>query len=321
MKYILKRLAISAIVFFGITIIIYYLANLAPGSPADVMAAAAGENMTAADYEYLKHSLGLDKPVIVRYGKWLLGIMQGDLGLSSRTSQPVIEMIGTGIMPTAILMLTSFILALIISIPVGTLAAYKPYSIWDNISTVLAFFGTSTPNFFLALLVIYEFAVKLRLLPAQGMYDAGGPKSPASLIRHLILPAFVLAFQMMGSLIKQTRGNVLAVLNEDYVKTARAKGISEKRVVVFHALRNALIPIITLIGSMVPFLVGGAVVTEQIFGWKGIGSLMVQSINSRDYNTIMGVTSMIAIAVIITNMVLDILYSVLDPRIAAEKTE
>ena len=314
-KYILKRLVLSIPIFLGITIFVFVLSNMAPGNPAEVIAAASPE-MTQEALDELKASMGLDKPVIVRYGIWLVDLLHGDLGMSTRTNQPIIDMIGQRIGPSLMLSGTSILVAILISIPLGVLAACKPYSVWDNISSAIAFIGTSTPNFFAALVLVYVFAVNLKILPAQGMYDSGETANLASLARHLVLPVIVMVIQIMGNLIKQTRGSVLEVLNEEYIKTARAKGIKEYRVIILHGLRNALIPIVTSIGLLVPFLIGGAVVTEQIFSWPGIGSLMIQSINTRDYNAIMGITVMISIAVIVVNILLDVLYSYLDPRIS-----
>ena len=313
-KYIIKRLILSIPTFLGITIFVFVLSNMAPGSPADIIAASS--EMSEEALEELKISMGLDKPVIVRYGLWLGDLLHGDLGVSTRTNQPIANMIGQRIGPSLTLTLTSLVVALLISIPLGVLAACKPYSIWDNLSSALAFLGTSTPNFFAALVLVYFFAVQLGWLPAQGMYDAGGTESIGSLAIHLVLPVIVMVIQMMGNLIKQTRGSVLEVLNEEYIKTARAKGIKEYKVIIKHGLRNALIPIVTSVGLLVPFLIGGAVVTEQIFSWPGIGSLMIQSISTRDYNAIMGITVMISIAVIVVNILLDVLYSYLDPRIS-----
>lgn len=314
-RYVIKRLIFSIPIFLGITIFVYVLANMAPGNPAEVIAASSGE-MSDEALEQLKISMGLDKPVIVRYGLWLLDVLHGDLGTSTRTNQPVAAMIGQRIGPSLTLTLTSVFVAVLISIPLGVMAACRPYSAWDNVSSALAFFGTSTPNFFAALVLVYFLSVKMGLLPAQGMYSSGETANFPSLVKHLVLPVIVMVIQIMGNLIKQTRGSVLEVLNEEYIKTARAKGIPEYKVIIKHGLRNALIPIVTSIGLLVPFLIGGAVVTEQIFSWPGIGSLMIQSINTRDYNTIMGITVMISLAVIVVNILLDVLYSYLDPRIS-----
>ena len=314
LKYMLKRLLLSVGLFFGITILVYFLANLAPGGPADII--AGSNNLTQEAYKELKHSMGLDRPIIVRYLEWLSGVVRGNLGISTRTNQTVAEMLSQRIGSSLILMFTALGIAIVVSLPLGIAAGAKPYGFWDNISTAVAFLGSSVPNFFIALVFIYFFAVKWRVLPAMGMYDQGKNGDVASLIRHLIMPALVLSFQMMGSIIKQTRGSILEAMNEEYIKTARAKGLSEFQVVMRHGLRNAWMPIVTTIGNMVPFLLSGAVITEQIFSWNGIGSLLVQSVSSRDYNTIMGITVVIAIAVIITNIVLDFVYSLIDPRIS-----
>lgn len=313
-KYILKRILIAIPIFFGITIAVYTLTCLAPGNVVDILASEG--TMTKAAYDAAIVQYNLDKPIIIRYLMWLGQLLGGNLGISSRTSQPVMSMITERIAPTLILTGTALAVSVAISIPLGVMAAYKPYSVWDNISSAISFVGASVPNFFLSLIVIYVFAVRLKWLPSQGMYKIGGSGGFADLIRHLILPSLVLCVQLMGSYIKQTRGSVLEVLNEEYVKTARSKGISEFRVIVSHALRNAWIPIVTAIGMNVPFLVGGAVVTEQIFGWPGIGSLMMTAISTRDYNLIMGITVFISIVVLITNIVLDILYAYLNPKIA-----
>ncbi|MBU5470451.1 ABC transporter permease [Falcatimonas sp. MSJ-15] len=316
-KYVIKRLLLAIPIFIGITIFVFVLSNMAPGSPADIIAASSGE-MSEEALEELKVSMGLDKPVVVRYFLWLNDLCSGDLGTSTRTNQPVSQMIGQRIGPSLTLTLTSVVVALLISIPLGVIAAIKPYSFWDNLSSAIAFIGTSTPNFFISLVLIYIFSVKLGIFPSQGMYNSGEMANFPSLCRHLVLPVIVMAIQMMGNFIKQTRGSVLEVLNEEYIKTARAKGIKEIRVTIKHALRNALIPIVTSVGLTVPFLIGGAVITEQIFSWPGIGSLMIQSISTRDYNAIMGITVMISLAVILVNIFLDVLYSYLDPRISYE---
>ncbi len=316
-KYILKRILIAVPIFLGITIIVYTLSCLAPGNVVDVMASQS--NMTQEAYEAAIQQYGLDQPIIVRYGHWLLNLLQGDLGISTRTQQPIWNMIMERIPSSLLLTVSSLVVSILISIPLGVMAAYKPYSVWDNISSVVSFVGASVPNFFISLICVYFFAAKLNWLPAQGMYTTGGDQGIIDLIRHMILPVAVLCVQMMGNFIKQTRGSVMEVMNEEYIKTARQKGISEFRVVVFHALRNAWIPIVTTIGLNIPFLVGGAVVTEQIFAWPGIGSLMITAINTRDYDLIMGVTVLIAIVVLVANIVLDLVYAWLDPRIGYGK--
>lgn len=312
-KYIVKRLLYAIPVFLGITFVIYTLINLAPGGPLSVLA-ASGE-MSISDLEALKVSLGLDKPIVVRYFLWLGDLLHGDFGISYRTSQEVGMMISQRIMPSLMLTGTGILGAIIIGVPLGIISAYKPNSIWDHISTFVAFIGASVPNFFLSLLLIYILAVKLKLFPTSGMQSAGMNGNLGDLLHHLALPAFVCGIQPIGNYIKQTKSSVLEVLNEEYIKTARSKGLTNVVIVIKHAFRNAMIPIVTTISLTIPFLIGGAVVTEQIFAWPGIGSLMITAITSRDYPVIMGVAVLICGVVLVANLVLDLIYAALDPRI------
>lgn len=312
-RYLIKRLLLAIPTFLGITLFVFCLANMAPGSPVDVLANSA--NLSPEAYAELEHSLGLDKPIIARYGIWLGDLLQGDMGMSTRTNAPVSQVIGERVGNSLLLTISGLVLCLIISLPLGILSAYKPGSAWDNVANVVAFLGSSLPGFFISLILAYFFAAKLGWLPATGMYDSNGPRTLVELIRHMIMPTFVMGFTMCGEFIKQTRSSMLEVFNDDYVKTARSKGLHEPQVIVRHVLRNALIPLVTMIALSVPFLLGGAVVTEQVFSWPGLGSLMVLSINQRDYNAIMGVTVFIAAGVLICNLILDLLYAKLDPRI------
>ena len=301
-KYVCKRLLYAIPVFLGITFAVYALINLAPGGPLAILA-SSGE-MSLSDLEALKVSLGLDKPLIVRYFLWLGGLFQGDLGTSYRTSQEVGMMIAQRIRPSLLLTGTGILGAILIGIPLGILSAYKPNSAWDHLGSFVSFIGASFPSFFLSLLLIYALAVKLSL---------------GDLLHHLALPAFVCGIQPIGNYIKQTRSSVMEVLNEEYIKTARSKGLTNTVVVIKHAFRNALIPVVTTVSLSIPFLVGGAVVVEQIFAWPGIGSLMITSIQSRDYPVIMGTTVFLASFIILMNMVVDILYKIADPRINLTK--
>lgn len=315
-KYIIKRFLLAIPTFIGITVLVFVLSNLAPGSPADVLASSV--NLSEEAYEQLEKSLGLDKPIIVRYGIWLLDFVQGDLGTSTRTNTPVFGIIKERLGPSLMLTVTSLIVCLLVSIPLGVMSAVKQSSGWDTTSNVLSFLGTSIPGFFLSLILVYFFAARLGWLPATGMYEPNGAHTFGQLVRHMILPVFVLSFGMLGDFIKQTKGSMLEVINNDYVKTARSKGLKGRVVVIKHVLRNALIPVVTMVSLTVPFLLGGAVVTEQVFSWPGIGSLMVLSITARDYNSIMGVTVVIAAGVLICNLVLDLVYAKLDPRTGVE---
>ena len=312
-RYILKRLLYAIPVFLGITFVIYTLINLAPGGPLSVLA-ASGE-MSLSELEALKISMGLDKPIGIRYFIWLGDLLHGDFGISYRTSQEVSLMISQRIMPSLMLTGTGILAAMLVGVPLGIISAYKPNSVWDHISTFISFIGASVPNFFLSLLLIYVLAVKLKWFPTSGMQSSGMSGNLLDLLHHLALPAFVCGIQPIGNYIKQTRSSVLEVLNEEYIKTARSKGLTNVVIVLKHAFRNALIPIVTTISLSIPFLIGGAVVTEQIFAWPGIGSLMITAITSRDYPVIMGVAVLICGVVLVANLILDLIYAALDPRI------
>lgn len=312
-RYILKRLLYAIPVFLGITFVIYTLINLAPGGPLSVLA-ASGE-MSLSDLEALKISMGLDKPIVIRYFIWLGDLLHGDFGISYRTSQEVSLMISQRIMPSLMLTGTGILAAMLVGVPLGIISAYKPNSVWDHISTFISFIGASVPNFFLSLLLIYVLAVKLKWFPTSGMQSSGMSGNLLDLLHHLALPAFVCGIQPIGNYIKQTRSSVLEVLNEEYIKTARSKGLTNVVIVLKHAFRNALIPIVTTISLSIPFLIGGAVVTKQIFAWPGIGSLMITAITSRDYPVIMGVAVLICGVVLVANLILDLIYAALDPRI------
>ncbi len=302
-RYILKRLLYAIPVFLGITFVIYTLINLAPGGPLSVLA-ASGE-MSLSDLEALKISMGLDKPIVIRYFIWLGDLLHGDFGISYRTSQEVSLMISQRIMPSLMLTGTGILAAMLVGVPLGIISAYKPNSVWDHISTFISFIGASVPNFFLSLLLIYVLAVKLKWFPTSGMQSSGMSGNLLDLLHHLALPAFVCGIQPIGNYIKQTRSSVLEVLNEEYIKTARSKGLTNVVIVLKHAFRNALIPIVTTISLSIPFLIGGAVVTEQIFAWPGIGSLMITAITSRDYPVIMGVAVLICGVVLVANLILE----------------
>ncbi|MDB4895111.1 MAG: ABC-type transporter, integral rane subunit [Firmicutes bacterium] len=314
-RYVIRRILIAVPVLLGITVLSYLCMRLAPGSPIDLL---VDPNATAAEIERQRHLLGLDQPVVIQYFKWLGQLLHGELGYSMRSSKPVINLILARIGPTALLAGTSLVIAYVVGIPLGVLSATRAYTLWDYGSMTLAFLAAAIPNFFLGLVAIYVFSVKLKMLPLGGMYDPGTRPGVLALTTHLIMPALVLAGAQLGALIRQVRSAVLETLNEDYVRTARAKGVAEQKVLYKHALRNALVPIITLFGLSLPFLVGGSVVTEQVFSWPGLGTFMIQSIGSRDYPAIMGVTVLIAIAVLIGNLLTDLAYGLADPRIRYE---
>ncbi|GAQ24728.1 ABC transporter permease [Tepidanaerobacter syntrophicus] len=312
-KYIARRVAVSIITFFGITIFVFFIANMAPGSPLDALLAEPG--MTEADAARRAAALGIDKPIYIQYFNWVKALLHGDLGFSYRTFQKVTLMVAQRIGPTLLLTGSAILISYIFAIPLGIISSLRPYSLQDYMSTALAFLTAASPSFFLGMIFIYIFAVKLGWFPMGGMYESGVAGNFLSLLRHLVLPAVALALPQIGSTMRYVRSSMLEVLNEDYIRTAKAKGLRPKRVIWVHAFRNALIPVVTNFGSSLPFLIGGAVVTEQVFSWSGLGMLMVSSIGARDYPVIMGITVVVAIFVLIGNLIVDLLYGVLDPRI------
>lgn len=312
-KYVLKRLLISVPVFIGITFLVFLLANLAPGSPVDLLSAANG--MTQEQLDAYRVYLGLDKPLVYRYGTWIMNFFRGDMGTSTAFNQSVSALIFGRLPATLILTLSAQLIAMVIGIPLGMISASRPHSIWDGVSSFISFIGSSIPNFFIALVAIYIFSVNLGILPAFGMYSGTTFTSLSDLLWHLVLPASMIALSLVGNFIKQTKGAVIEVLNEDYIKTAKAKGIGKFRVTMKHVLRNSMTPVVAEISTGIPFLIAGAVTIEKIFSWPGLGSLMITGINNRDYNLITGITAVIAVIVLGCNILLDILYTWLDPRI------
>jgi peptide/nickel transport system permease protein len=310
--YIIRRLLIAIPVLLGVTIVNFIIINMAPGSPVDMM---IDPSITAADIAAKREALGLNAPLYIQYLHWMSALLQGNLGYSMTSFQPVGQLIGQRIGPTALLMGLSLIVGLIIAIPLGILSATKQYSKLDYMATGGAFIGISVPNFFLALGLIYVFALQLKLLPSGGMITLGGSGGFVDRIQHLVLPVMVLGIGIAGKKIRYVRSSVLEILGQDYLRTARAKGVHEFLVVNKHALRNALIPIITVIGLEIPLLLGGAVITEQIFSWPGIGQLTMGSIMSRDYPTLMALNLLAAIMVLLANLLTDLVYSIADPRI------
>lgn len=315
-KYIVKRVLIMIPIFFGLTFIIYLLLSVMPGANAaeqEITSLLLGGTSISEETEaaiYAKY--GLDVNVVMQYFNWVGSLFAGTWGYTytSSMTKTVISVIGERIGPTLILMGTGLLLAILIGVPLGILSALKPNGIVDNICTVLTFLGNSLPGFLLCIFGISVFSVWLGILPSQ--YSTSGQYP---YIFYLLMPALIIAFSSMGSFIKQTRGSMLEVMNEEYVKTARAKGLPYGKVVTKHMLRNASIPIVTCIGLAVPNLVGGSVVIERIFSWPGLGYYLVTAISARDIPVIMGIVAIIIIVVLVTNLVLDIIYTFLDPRL------
>jgi peptide/nickel transport system permease protein len=311
-QYIIRRILIAIPVLFGVTIFNFLIINLAPGNPVDMY---VSPDVTAADIEIKKEALGLNDPIYIQYWHWLGNLIKGDFGFSYSTYEPVTNMIFERLGPTLILMGSALIIAYLIAIPIGILSATKQYSWIDYLTTTFSFLGVSIPHFFMGLGAIYVLAIMSQILPTGGMNTLGGTGGFTDTFLHLIMPAIVLGTGIAGSMVRYVRSSMIEVLGQDYLRTARAKGLGEFIVTHKHALRNALIPIITIIGLDIPLLIGGAVVTEQIFQWPGLGQLTIQSIGSRDYSVLMAINLLAAFMVLFSNLITDILYSVADPRI------
>lgn len=312
-KYIVKRLLIAIPTFIGITILVYLLSSLAEGSPLDML--LSNPYITAEEIARKRVEYGLDKNVFVQYFNWLKQLLQGNMGYSYRTNLPVLGMILERLGPTLVLTFSATIFSVLVAVPLGIMSAYKPYSGWDYISSGLSFVGSATPNFFAGLLLIYLFSVRLKLLPIGGMYDTSGIRTLPMLLKHLILPAMVLSIQQVGRLIRQTRGSMLEVLSEDYVRTARAKGQKESIVMFRHAFKNSLIQVVTILGLQIGGLLSGSVITENIFSIPGMGRLLTDSISYRDYPAIQGLLMIFALEYVLINLIVDVLYGVINPKI------
>ncbi|MFR7717916.1 MAG: ABC transporter permease [Lachnospiraceae bacterium] len=311
-KYILKRILIAIPVLIGITIIDYAIMCMA-GSPLAMM---QGPRVSEAALEAKKIALGLDQPIYVQYFVWLGQLLHGNLGYSIKSYQPVSEMIASHLGPTLLLMGVSLIVSLVFAVPAGIYSAIHQYEKGDYAVVTISFLGSSIPGFFLSLLLIYVFTVKLGWLPSSGMTTLGAVSGAGDVAAHMVMPVLVLAFSMAGSNIRYIRSAVLEILQQDYLRTARAKGIGRFRVINKHALRNALVPIVTVIGMEIPTLFGGAVIIEQVFSWPGLGLMTMSAISSRDYPVIMGVCLLSAVVVLVANLVTDILYALVDPTIS-----
>lgn len=316
--YILRRILIAFPVLLGITIASFIALSLAPGDPLTARmdpTVLAQLQRNPQMLEERRHELGLDQPIPVRYVVWLSGALQGDLGYSIQSHRPIAEEIAKRIPPTLALMAVAILIAIAVGIPLGILAALRPYSKADYGMTTVTLALSSAPTFVLGLAAIYIFAVWLDVLPSGGMQTLGKPNSIVDFGSHLLLPAMVVGLASAAPLLRYTRASMLEALNGDYVVAAKAKGLTPKTVVVRHAFRNSLIPIITVIGLLLPELVAGAVITEQIFAWPGMGQLAVRAASDRDPALMMGVVLVIGSAVLVTNILVDITYARADPRV------
>ncbi len=319
LAYILKRLAMMVPMIFGITLITFVVIHLAPGGPVEVETEMSLK-ASAQARENLKRLYGLDRPLHVQYFDWLKRFVHLDFGTSFVDGKKVVDKIKERIPITLTINILSLLLIMVIAIPIGVLSATRQYSLFDKLTTVFVFVGFSTPTFWLALIMMIIFGVTLGLLPISGIQsiDISGMGffgRIADWARHLILPVGLSAFGGLAGLSRYSRSSMLEVIRQDYIRTAKAKGLKESDVIVHHALRNALMPIVTILGLAVPGLIGGAVIFETIFAIPGMGQLFYQSTMSRDYPTIMGILVIGAVLTLIGNLIADVSYALVDPRI------
>ena len=310
-EFLARRLLVLIPVLFFMSVIVFGVLRLIPGDPVDVMMGA--DQVDAQTRQALRHELGLDLSLPHQYLRWVGRVGRGDLGRSVRNRESVIALIADKLPKTLLLTAASSLVALVVALPLGILAAVRRNTGADYAAMVFALLGVSVPNFFLGILLVLAFAVGLGWLPSQGY--ASLVMQPVQALQYLLLPALTLGLAMAGVVTRMVRSSVLEAIGQDYVRTARAKGLSERGVVWKHALKNALIPTVTVVGLQFGTLLGGAVVVEQVFSWPGIGWLVVQSIFARDYPVVQGVTLVVGVLFVVINTTVDVLYSVLDPRV------
>ncbi len=309
-RYIVKRLVLLVPVLIGVTFLVFTILSLAPGDPVLVI---LGDNASEEDVQAMREELGLNDPLMVRYGKYIWDLLHGDFGKSYKTRLSVSDQILSRFPNTMLLASASMLIAILLGVPLGILSAKKQYSLLDNVATVGGLVSVSMPNFWLGLLLVILFALHLRWLPSQGMGDGLVP-----MLKSLILPAVTLGTGIMASIMRMTRSSVLETMRQDYVSTARAKGISESRVTIHHMLKNALIPIITVSGLQFGHLLGGSMLTETVFSWPGVGRYMLDAIKTKDTPAVLGSVILMSVSFSVMNLLVDILYTYVDPRIKSQ---
>jgi len=323
-RYILRRIFQAIPVLIGITIITFTFTELAPGDAVSSMLLSQQESGLAGELDTatLRAQYGLDQPPPVRYLQWMSGLAQGNMGVRIRSRVPVAEEIGRRLPATIQLMLAALTISIVLGIPFGIYSALRQYSRLDYFLTTFVFIGISVPGFFAAIAVIYLFAVKLGWFPTSG-YSTPGQTFGFwgglwDQVHHLALPALVLGIESTASVMRYTRSSMLEVIKLDYMVTARSKGLGQQTIIIRHALRNALLPVITILGLRLPSLFGGAIIIENIFNWPGMGILYLDGVSTRDYPLIMGMVLISALLIVVSNLFTDLAYAVVDPRIRYE---
>ena len=310
-RYLARRMVQSLLVLVLISATTFGIIHLAPGGPAILVAA----ELSPADRQYILRNLGLDQPLHIQFAKWFAAVLRGDFGRSFNQQRPVMEMMLERLPATVFLATASLVVAIGLGVPLGVAAARRPNSWIDYSATGLSVLGVSVPSFWLGIVLILLFSLRWRLLPSSGMSTLGAEFSLTDLFAHLLMPTVVLSLVYLAQIASYTRASMLDVMERDFVRTARAKGVGPQAVLFRHALRNGLIPVITVVGLLVPRLVGGAAITETIFSWPGMGRLAVEAAFKQDYPLIMGITAVFALVVIASNLVVDVVYGVVDPRV------
>lgn len=312
LKYFLKRLLALIPVLIGVSILVFLILHLSPGDPAQII---LGPKATQQSLDALRHQLGLDLPLHKQYFQWIANILKGNWGRSIQLKREVLPLVLTRFKATAILTVFASLIAITFGLLAGIVSATRQYSLWDRILMFMALIGFCLPVFWLGLILQIYFGLKLSWLPVSGMHPPG-QAGLGSILKFLILPGFSLATASMAEIARMTRSSMLEVIRQDYIRTARAKGLSERVVIYSHALRNALIPVITVVGMQIGFLLSGAVLVEIVFAWPGIGTLMVNGILARDFPLVQGTILFVATTYVFVNLVVDIVYAFLDPRIS-----
>ena len=311
-EYLIRRILTSILVLFLVSIVSFGLIHAAPGGPATLY---IKPNQSPEIIKVQMHNMGLDQPLHIQYWKWLTNMLKGDFGNTFKAGRPVGDLLWPALKNTFILMGVEWVLTLLIAIPWGIYNSTRQYGFSDNLSAVVGYAGMAMPVFWFGIILQQIFSIKLDWLPLSDMYSINKQGQLGDLMLHLVLPVTVLVLINIAGYVKYSRASMLDVLGQDYVRTARAKGVSERKVIFKHALRNALIPIVTIIGLDLPVLVGGATLTETVFNWPGMGRLFVDSAYGREYSVIMAITIVTAVFVILGNLVADILYALIDPRV------
>lgn len=310
--YILRRLVQAVPVMLGVTILVFLLIKLVPG---DVAAILLGPEASPEAIEELHKALGLDQPLYIQYLRWLGGAIQGDLGKSIEYKMPVQELIFSRLGNTLILTLSALFLSTTIGITIGVISAARQYSLFDRVGMLIALFGNSMPAFWIGMILILAFSLGLGWFPVGGMYSIRGGGGLLDLGHHLVLPAIALGSLSMAIIARMTRSSLLDVLGQDYIRTARSKGLREHGVITKHAMRNAMLPVITVVGLRLGTMLGGAVLTEVVFSWPGVGRQLFQAISTRDLPVIQGGVLLIALGFVLINLAVDIVSAYIDPRV------